>query len=107
MAGHKGGRLLVIRTGTLIDGSGETPRRNDALVIAGNRIRSIGPLPPDIRLEDPPVPVMAAGGRCIIPGLIDAHVHLSYGYPNLPGEGPARGNRRPELNTLKAARAAQ
>jgi imidazolonepropionase-like amidohydrolase len=107
MAGDKGGRLVVIRDGTLIDGSGTPPRRNDALVIAGNRIRSIGPLPPDIRFEDPQVRVIDAGGQWIMPGLIDAHVHLSYGYPNLPGEGPARGNRRPELNTLKAARAAQ
>src|SRR5579885_171865 len=98
---------LVIRNGTLIDGSGAAARRNDALVIAGNRIRSIGPLPPDVRLEDEGVRVIDATGQWIMPGLIDAHVHLSYGYPNLPGEGRGRGNTRPELNTLKAARGAQ
>jgi hypothetical protein len=42
-----------------------------------------------------------------MPGLIDAHVPLSYGYPKLPGEGMGRGNLRPELNALKAARGAQ
>ena len=98
---------IVIRNGTLIDGSGDAPRKNDALVIEGNRIRSIGALPPELRLEDERIEVIDATGKWIMPGLIDAHVHLSYGYPKLPGEGMGRGNRRPELNTLKAARGAQ
>jgi imidazolonepropionase-like amidohydrolase len=98
---------LVIRNGTLIDGSGAPAKKNDALVIEGNRIRSLGALPPDIHLEDERVTVIDAAGRWIMPGLIDAHVHLSYGYPKLPGEGMGRGNLRPELNTLKAARGAQ
>src|SRR5262245_27170174 len=42
-----------------------------------------------------------------MPGLIDAHTHLSYGYPHLRGEGRGRGTTRPELSTLKAARSAQ
>jgi imidazolonepropionase-like amidohydrolase len=96
---------LIIRNGTLIDGSGAAPQKNDALVIEGNRIKSIGALPPDIRIEEEQV--IDATGQWIMPGLIDAHVHLSYGYPRLPGEGAGRGNVRPELNTLKAARGAQ
>jgi imidazolonepropionase-like amidohydrolase len=99
--------VLVIRNGTLIDGSGEAPRKNDALVIEGNRIRSIGALPPELQLEDERIEIIDATGKWIMPGLIDAHVHLSYGYPKLPGEGMGRGNLRPELNTLKAARGAQ
>ncbi|MGH7032731.1 MAG: amidohydrolase family protein, partial [Stellaceae bacterium] len=98
---------IVIRNGTLIDGSGAAPQKNDALVIEGNRIRSIGALPPELRLEDERIAVIDAAGKWIMPGLIDAHVHLSYGYPKLPGEGMGRGNLRPELNTLKAARGAQ
>jgi imidazolonepropionase-like amidohydrolase len=92
---------LIIRNGTLIDGAGGAPQRNDALVIEGNRIKSIGALPPE------PATLIDATGQWIMPGLIDAHVHLSYGYPKLPGEGAGRGNLRPELNTLKAARGAQ
>src|SRR5665213_1295965 len=101
------GTTLIIRNGILIDGSGEAPQRNDALVIKGNRIHSVGALPPDINLDDPSVRVIDASGQWIMPGLIDAHVHLSYGYPKLRGEGAGRGNVRPELNTLKAARGAQ
>src|SRR5579862_5360687 len=107
-AGLNTSQRLVIRNGTLIDGSGAAPASNDALVIEGNRIRSIGPLPPDIELRDERnVRVVDASGQWIMPGLIDAHVHLSYGYPYLPGEGRGRGTTRPELGTIKAAHNAQ
>jgi imidazolonepropionase-like amidohydrolase len=42
-----------------------------------------------------------------MPGLIDAHTHLSYGYPQLRGEGRGRGTTRPELRAIKAAWSAQ
>lgn len=101
-------QTLVIRNGTLIDGSGAAAVANDALVIEGNRIRSIGPLPPDVEIRDERnLPVIDATGQWIMPGLIDAHVHLSYGYPYLPGEGRGRGTTRPELGTIKAAHNAQ
>ena len=98
-------KRVILRNGTLIDGSGAPAARNDALVIEGNRIKSVGPLPPDIRLEEETV--IDASGQWILPGLIDAHVHLSYGYPAVRGEGRGRGNTRPEFNTLRAARSAQ
>jgi N-acetylglucosamine-6-phosphate deacetylase len=63
-------KTLVIRNGTLIDGSGRPPVRNDTIVIAGNRIRSIGASPPDMSLEDPrSVEVIDATGQWIMPGL--------------------------------------
>lgn len=103
-----GKQYLVIRNGTLIDGSGSPPSRNDALVIEGNRIKSIGKLPPEIRLEDSKnVELIDAAGQWVMPGLIDAHVHLSYGYPYMKGEGRGKGSFRHELNTLRAARSAQ
>ncbi|HLH23313.1 MAG TPA: amidohydrolase family protein [Chloroflexota bacterium] len=103
-----GGQMLVIQGGTLIDGSGRDAVPNEALVIEGQRIRSVGPLPPDIEPRDTAhVQVIDAAGQWIMPGLIDAHTHLSYGYPHLPGEGKGRGTTRPELGTLKAARSAQ
>ena len=45
-------KTLVVRNGTLIDGSGKPSARNDAIVIEGNRIKSVGALPPDVQLED-------------------------------------------------------
>ena len=101
-------RTLIIRNGTLIDGSGRAPVPNEALVIEGNRIRSVGPLPADVEPRDgKQVAVIDAAGQWIMPGLIDAHTHLSYGYPQLRGEAKGRGTTRPELNVLRAARNAQ
>lgn len=101
-------KTVVIRNGTLIDGSGKPSARNDAIVIDGNRIKSTGTLPGDIRLEDhEAVDVIDAAGKWIMPGLIDAHCHMSYGYPLIKGEGRGKGTTRPEFSTLKAARSAQ
>jgi N-acyl-D-aspartate/D-glutamate deacylase len=41
-------RTLVIRNGTLIDGSGKPSNRNDAIVVEDNRIKSVGALPGDV-----------------------------------------------------------
>ena len=99
---------IVIRNGTLIDGSGAAARRNDAIVVEGNRIKHIGALPPDVALDDRRnVTVIDAAGQWIMPGLIDAHCHVSYGYPTIKGEGKGRGTTRPEFSTLKAARSVQ
>jgi imidazolonepropionase-like amidohydrolase len=101
-------KTLVVRNGSLIDGSGRPPSRNDAIVIEGNRIKSVGALPPDVALEDRrSVEVIDAGGQWIMPGLIDAHCHVSYGYPVIKGEGKGRGTTRPEFSTLKSARSVQ
>lgn len=101
-------RLLAIVNGTLIDGTGRPPVANQALVIEGDRIKSVGALPAGLDLrDDTRVETIDAAGRFIMPGLIDAHTHLSYGYPVIPGEGRGRGPTRPELSVLKAARSAQ
>jgi len=101
-------KTLVIRNGTLIDGSGKPASRNDAIVIEGNKIKHVGALPPDVALKDHgTVQVIDAAGQWIMPGLIDAHCHMSYGYPLIKGEGKGKGTTRPELSTLKAARSAQ
>ncbi|HEY7245971.1 MAG TPA: amidohydrolase family protein [Xanthobacteraceae bacterium] len=101
-------KTLVIRNGTLITGSGQPPLRNEAIVIHGNRIKSIGALPPDLQTDDHrKVQVIDAGGQWIMPGLIDAHCHVSYGYPLIKGEGKGKGTTRPEFSTLKSARSVQ
>ncbi len=103
-----GKKTIVIRNGTLIDGSGNPATPNDALVIDGNRIRSTGPLPEDLTLEDEDhVQVIDASGQWIMPGLIDGHCHLSFGQPHMSGVPTARGTTSPEFSTLRAARNAQ
>ena len=52
---------LVILHGTMIDGSGNPPVPNEAIVIEGNRIRSIGTLPEDVQIEDRDRPLTPLG----------------------------------------------
>jgi imidazolonepropionase-like amidohydrolase len=101
-------KLLVIQHGTLIDGAGGPAVPNAALVIDGNRIRSTGPLPADVRLEDQAqVQVIDATGQWIMPGLIDGHCHLSFGFPQMDSVASARGTTNPGFSALRAARNAQ
>src|SRR6202167_844978 len=101
-------KTLIIRNGTLIDGSGKPANRNDAIVIEAGRIKSVGAPPADINLDDrKTVEVIDAAGKWVMPGLIDAHCHMSYGYPLIKGEGKGKGTTRPEFSTLKSARSAQ
>ncbi len=66
---------MLIRNGTLIDGTGRQPVTSAAVLIEDDRVRAAG------RLMDVPIPhadvtEIDAGGGFILPGFIDAHVHL-------------------------------
>ena len=51
--------------------------------------------------------IIDASGQWVMPGLIDAHCHLSFGQPSMPGVSIAKGATSPEFNTLRAAKNAQ
>jgi len=66
---------LVVRGGTLIDGTGADPLENAVVVARRGTIRAAGPasevqVPGEAR-------VVSADGQYIVPGYIDAHVHYS------------------------------
>ena len=101
-------KTLVIRNGTLIDGSGAAAAANTAVVIQGNRISSVGELPGGVNLEDTDkVDVIDAAGQWIMPGLIDGHCHLSFGMPAVQGYASARGTINPGFSAIRAATNAQ
>ena len=104
------GKTLVIRNGTLIDGTGDAASQNDAVVIESNRFTSVGQLPPGLNLEDTSkVEVIDAEGKWVMPGLIDGHCHLSFGFPAVSGTKypSGRGTVSPGFNAIRAARNAQ
>jgi imidazolonepropionase-like amidohydrolase len=76
---------LVIKNGTLIDGSGSDPVPNRLLVIEGNRITLVGETGGSVRPETPDDTVIDASGKFILPGLVDAHCHISLHQGALPG----------------------
>ena len=67
---------IVLRGATLVDGTGAPPQANVLLVIRDGRILSVSSATPAALAALPPgSEVVDAGGRWIVPGLIDAHVH--------------------------------
>src|SRR5690349_7066176 len=69
-------RPSLIRGGLLIDGSGGPPLGNSAVLIRDGRVVDVGHgdsigQPDEVELID-------ARGMVVLPGLIDAHVHLMH-----------------------------
>ena len=93
--------VTVIKAGTLIDGTSAQPRKNQMIVIRGNRIESVGAdvaTPAGARVID-------LSNMTVLPGMIDAHTHIF-----LQGEDPAQGGYDIQLLkyplAYRAARAA-
>ncbi len=76
--------VTVIRAGTLIDGTSDTPRHNQVIIIRGNRIESVG----DAATAKIPAGanVIDLSRATVLPGLIDDHTHIF-----LQGEDPPGG----------------
>jgi len=86
------GPLTVIRAGSLVDGQGDTEKKNRVIFVRGNRIEKImgsdATIPADATVID-------LGAATVLPGLVDAHTHIF-----LWGEEPAKGGY--DANILKA-----
>ncbi|HVH87141.1 MAG TPA: amidohydrolase family protein [Terriglobales bacterium] len=77
-------KTIVIRAGSLIDGISAQPKRNQVVVVRGNRIVSVGDAAP---VQAPPdAQVIDLSSATVLPGLIDTHTHIF-----LQGEDPAEG----------------
>ena len=66
--------MIVINAGRLIDGTGAAPRENVRLLVADDRITDI------VDIQESSVPdgaeVLDATRHVVMPGMIDAHVHV-------------------------------
>ncbi len=74
-------QVTVIKAGTLIDGRSSETRRNQTIVIRGNRIESVGDFATPAGAK-----VIDLSSATVMPGMIDTHTHLF-----LQGEDPAEG----------------
>ena len=85
-------QLTVIRAGTLLDGTSDSPRKNQLIFVRGNRIEKVSDssalIPSDATVID-------LSSATVLPGMIDSHTHIF-----LWGEDPAKGGY--DDNILKA-----
>jgi len=66
--------IKVLRCGRLIDGSGSTAKRDQAILIEGSTIRQVGP---DSEVRAPKgAEVIDASDKTVMPGLFDCHLHF-------------------------------
>ncbi|OGP50358.1 MAG: hypothetical protein A2Y79_11575 [Deltaproteobacteria bacterium RBG_13_43_22] len=79
------GKDLLVQNATMIDGTGNPPQENISILIRQGKIIRIGQ---DIEAEG--IRRLDVKGAFVLPGLIDAHVHLMFGpgailhYPTVP-----------------------
>lgn len=94
---------FLLRNVTVVDGTGAAAVPGQSLVVEGRRIAWIGP--DDSAPTTAPESVVDGGGRTVLPGLINCHVHLSAdGAPDLFAQ--VAGDTV-SLSTLRAAHSAR
>ena len=103
---------IVLRGGTLIDGTGRGPVENATVVIAGNRFEVILSGDASQYESEPNTRVIEVEGKYLIPGLIDGHVHyLGWAAPLYLAQGVTSvldlGNYTPWILAQKFAVANQ
>src|SRR5947209_3579550 len=84
-AGPQGGEghmtePILITGGTVVDGTGAAARRGESVLLREGRIAALGPGADELA-ADPATVRIDATGQTVLPGLIDAHTHLSFGEP--------------------------
>ncbi|MGN6735137.1 MAG: amidohydrolase family protein [Candidatus Binatia bacterium] len=67
-------KALVVRGGTLIDGTGRPPLENSTIVIQAGRIRAIG-VSGNVAVPEG-AEIIEVKGKTVLPGFIDGHGHL-------------------------------
>ena len=73
--------ILLIENGTVLDATGAAPRQNHSVLVEGNIIKKIGPATEIRRFAEQIAPYTSrdAAGCTVMPGLIDCHVHPTFG----------------------------
>jgi imidazolonepropionase-like amidohydrolase len=74
-------KTMVLKNTTLIDGTGREPVPNSSVIIEGDRIKEVLSGSPEMLPAD--AVVIDCHGQTLLPGLIDAHIHIGAVESNL------------------------
>jgi imidazolonepropionase-like amidohydrolase len=91
--------------GRIVDGTGAAPVDGACLLIEGDTLVHAGRLPEADRPRSGDAAIVDLGGRTVIPGLVEAHIHLSYNDVKVIADLDL--NCPPEYATLRAAKNAE
>jgi len=88
--------VKAIKAGRLIDGTGAAPVENVTVIIENSNIKAVGQ---DIKIPNE-AQIIDAAGKTVMPGMIDAHMHL---WGTKPDDTYAEEiSRRLEVRVIKA-----
>lgn len=100
MDARRAAALVALRFGTLVDGTGRV-LKDAVVVVDGERVASVGTgaraIPRGAEVKD-------LRRYTAIPGLIDAHTHMTYYWDGAPGTNPwqQQGSRNPGVTVFLA-----
>jgi imidazolonepropionase-like amidohydrolase len=77
---------VLISGGNVIDGTGSQPQPNTDVLIEGDRIVGVGPNLVVEKSQQADLQRIDATGLTVMPGLIDAHTHITLGEPRTNDE---------------------
>jgi imidazolonepropionase-like amidohydrolase len=103
--------MLLFTNARLIDGTGSAPQENTSVLVADGLIAGVGPeasfdVSPEVQRID-------LGGKTLMPGMIDCHIHILYDpdpsappprFSNIPIRDAAYWGSRSLLYGVRAAR---
>jgi imidazolonepropionase-like amidohydrolase len=87
--------IIALIGGTLIDGTGHSPVENTTVLIEGKKIKAVGPMD-KVKIPEGAKKINVSG-KWILPGFIDAHMHLTY-----PADDVQNLTQTDSLATLRA-----
>ena len=71
----------LLHGGAVIDGTGSAPQPNTSVLIEGEKIVAVGTAADALAQSHKDVQKIDVSGLTVMPGLIDAHTHVTLGEP--------------------------
>jgi imidazolonepropionase-like amidohydrolase len=91
---------VLIRAGNVFDSTGASVRRGCSVLITNGAIAHVGALADTHGESLADLRVIEAHGKTVMPGLVDAHCHITYGNAN--SDQDMMANTTPEFGALRA-----
>lgn len=86
VCGHVNAADLIIKNATIFDGTGSDLIKNANVIIENGKVKAIE----TGKIKEKAKQIIDAKGKTVMPGLINAHLHLFWDFYDMPPQMPAR-----------------